>query len=392
MTTSPLRLVTGGNDNDLPPIERYEIHMRAAGLSARWIDDSLALLHQIERFADASIEHVPALTIQRFLGRDGLAQSTRYTYFGYAIAFFRWYEQHGGHNPMLGMRRPRMPRSEPRPVTDDQLQRLLATNMHKRTRVMILLAALAGLRVHEIAKVRGEDVDLIGRTLHVTGKGGHKASIPLHPLLIEAGYQLPRTGWWFPANSTREGHMHGRSVGSVIGLAMRRADIPSTAHALRHYFGTTLVSTGADLRTTQTLMRHASLQSTEIYTAVSDERRIDAIARLQPLGDGPVVAEVPTGTEVPSTALEAPADDLAELDWTPAVPCEYRDHRARSGSAENVVTWRNHAQCCGAAIDRGTQVMCADCTAEATGERWYCPRCDSGELPASNWIDRVAPL
>jgi integrase/recombinase XerD len=51
---------------------------------------------------------------------------------------------------------------------------------------MILLAALAGLRVHEIAKICGEDVDIDSRTLRVTGKGGRTETLPRHPILVES--------------------------------------------------------------------------------------------------------------------------------------------------------------------------------------------------------------
>ena len=103
---------------------------------------------------------------------------------------------------------------------------------------MVLLAALAGLRVHEIAKVRGEDVDIDDRTLRVTGKGGRSDTLPLHPLLVAAALTMPTRGWWFPANSRRPGdHVHPKSVSDIIGQAMRRAGIVGTPHALRHSYG-----------------------------------------------------------------------------------------------------------------------------------------------------------
>ncbi|WP_231115422.1 site-specific integrase [Mycobacterium avium] len=84
------------------------------------------------------------------------------------------------------------------------------------------MAALAGLRVHEIAKMRGEDVDLDARTLRVTGKGGRTDTIPLHPRLVAAALSMPTRGWWFPANSRRRGeHLHSKSVSDIIGSAMR---------------------------------------------------------------------------------------------------------------------------------------------------------------------------
>lgn len=62
----------------------------------------------------------------------------------------------------------------------------------RRSRVMIQLAAFAGLRAHEIAKIRGEDVDPMARTLRVTGKGNVTAVLPLHPVLVEATKGIPR--------------------------------------------------------------------------------------------------------------------------------------------------------------------------------------------------------
>lgn len=177
--------------------------------------------------------------------------------------------------------RPKTPKGSPRPVSDIGLRELLEMRMHKRTRVMILLAALAGLRVHEIAKVRGEDIDIDARTLRVTGKGSRTDSIPLHNLLIAAALTMPARGWWFPANSRRPGqHLHSNSVSDIIGNAMRRAGVQGTPHSLRHWYGTNLVAAGADLRTVQTLLRHANLQTTAIYVQVADAKRVDAIDRL----------------------------------------------------------------------------------------------------------------
>jgi len=77
------------------------------------------------------------------------------------------------HRPLLPA--PREPAREPRPIATAELRKLLAVRMHKRPRVMVLLAAFAGLRVHEIAKFRGEDVNLDCGVLSVQGKGGATA-------------------------------------------------------------------------------------------------------------------------------------------------------------------------------------------------------------------------
>ncbi|MCB4209154.1 tyrosine-type recombinase/integrase [Arthrobacter sp. UM1] len=181
-------------------------------------------------------------------------------------------------DPMDRVPRVKRPRLVPRPITAADISRLVESS-RRLTRVKILLAALAGLRVHEIAKIRGEDIDLDARTLTVEGKGGHIALIPLHPQLVEIAQGMPRIGFWFPSE-TRRGHVHARAVGKAIQRAIDRAGADGTPHQLRHWYGSSLLASGADLRTVQELMRHVSIQSTQIYTLVPDERRHEAVSRL----------------------------------------------------------------------------------------------------------------
>ena len=63
---------------------------------------------------------------------------------------------------------------------------------------MVLLAALQGLRAHEVAKLKGEDLDLEAGTMVVKGKGDVTAMLPLHPLVIGHAAVMPRSGFWFP--------------------------------------------------------------------------------------------------------------------------------------------------------------------------------------------------
>jgi site-specific recombinase XerC len=76
-------------------------------------------------------------------------------------------------------------------------------------------------------------------------------------------------------------HRRGESQDKQADPRHRRRDAPGipggTARRLRHWYGTNLVASGADLRTTQTLTRHANLANTAIYTQVADEARVDAI-------------------------------------------------------------------------------------------------------------------
>jgi integrase/recombinase XerC len=90
----------------------------------------------------------------------------------------------------------------------------------------------------------------------------------------------PKNGWWFPSYACSGEHIRGQSVTQMISNVFRRAGVKPGAHRLRHWYATKLLEAGADLRTVQELMRHASVQSTQIYTQVTDQRRREAIDRL----------------------------------------------------------------------------------------------------------------
>lgn len=240
-----------------------------------------AIEQEIQPAGAASIDVVEWLARHHFDWSDG----TACTYFGYLRAWFKWLQLTDRRldNPMIKVGAPRWPDREPRPVSDVGVMRLLQTPMHHRTRVMILLAILAGLRVSEIARVRGQHIDISVPSIWIDGKNRKARTLPLHMLLIAAAETMPSHGYWFPANAIRPGEpVLGKSVSHIISLAMRRADVAGTPHKLRHWFGTTLLQDGADIRTVMELMRHASISTTQGYLKIPDERRHDAINRLDP--------------------------------------------------------------------------------------------------------------
>lgn len=237
----------------------------------------------------ATLEHIVRWLAEGADSDEGWSARTRWTYHSTLRAWFSWLQTQGHRvdNPMIHIPSPRRPKSEPRPVTDEELGRILRVRMWKRTRAMALLATLQGLRVHEIAKVKGEHFDLIARTMIVHGKGNVTKVLPLHPLVIEIAYQMPRKGYWFPSKNS--GHVRRESVSHTLGQVFTRAGVQGAGHRLRHWYCTALLEAGVDLRTTQELARHASIQSTQIYTQVKNERRAEGIERLRlPTAGAPI--------------------------------------------------------------------------------------------------------
>lgn len=269
-----------------PLVEEWVLWQLSARRSPKTVHERSRVITQFLNEMGTNPLTATAMDIVRWTaGHDEWSLSTAATYHSYLCSWHKWLclADKREDNPMRKLTSPRRPERAPRPVADDGMRKLLTMRMHHRTRVMVLLAALAGFRVGEIAKVRGEDIDHPGRRIYVVGKGAKRAWVPLHPLIADISATMPAKGWWFPGNCRRPGeHIHGKSVSDIIGQAMRRAGVVGTPHSLRHWYATTLLDDGADLRTVQELLRHTSVATTQVYTRVPDRRRDEAVGRLDP--------------------------------------------------------------------------------------------------------------
>lgn len=266
----------------MPAVSLWIQYQKAANLAPRTIKSRAELMRTLEQWAGKTALEVTQLDLVRFMARD-VSPATRSTYATIFRVFYKFATDQGfiEKSPMDGAPVPKRPKYAPRPVENVQLHRVLAAATRRTTRAMILLAALAGLRVHEIAKIRGDDFDLDRGTVTVVGKGNKRSVIPLHPVLIELAREMPDVGYWFTHWERPDEPINAKSCGQAINRAMQRAGVDATAHQLRHWYGTALLENGADLRTVQELMRHESLATTQIYTRVTSERRRDAIHALQ---------------------------------------------------------------------------------------------------------------
>src|SRR5262249_25853441 len=135
----------------------------AARRSQVTVNERVRVVLQFAEELGASPAYAQPLDIVRWLSRHiEWSGSTAATNHSYLRAWFNWLcvMGHRVDNPMIELPAPKYPDRVPHPVTDDDLIRLLTMPMRHRTRVMILLAALAGLRVAEISRVRGEDIDV----------------------------------------------------------------------------------------------------------------------------------------------------------------------------------------------------------------------------------------
>lgn len=188
------------------------------------------------------------------------------------------------------MRGPRLKKGLPRPVTPDEAANLaelvddLAGEawIGARDRAVLLLMYGSGLRIAEALSLTGRDSSP-SEVLQVTGKGGKQRVVPVLPITRAAVAEYVRLCPWPLSAHTplfrgaKGGPLSAGMVQRAVAQARRALGLPETAtpHALRHSFATHLLSAGADLRSLQELLGHASLGSTQIYT------RVDAAALLE---------------------------------------------------------------------------------------------------------------
>ena len=206
--------------------------------------------------------------------------------------------QSGVSNPLPPrLRGPRVKKGLPRPITPDEAVNLALTVeedareawVGARDRAVLLMLYGAGLRIAEALAVTGAALPL-GETLTVTGKGGKQRVVPLLPIVREAvADYLGKCPWPVGHDDpvfrgAKGGPLSQGMVQKAVARARTALALPATAtpHALRHSFATHLLGAGADLRSLQELLGHASLGSTQIYTKVDAATLLDVYRSAHP--------------------------------------------------------------------------------------------------------------
>lgn len=252
-------------------IERHCARLRQRGLSDNTINKRRELLARVDRDLPMGLECATVEELSNWLARPGWSRETRANYYGHVAGFFAWAtddnDPHLDWNPALSLTRPRVPKGVPKPVTDDELVEALRTGGDWT--VAILLAAYAGLRCCELASLARRDVN--AATITVTGKGDKTRVIPTAAIVWDAVSGM--TGKLIPGTAAQVS-VRARDHFDRVGLP----DL--TLHRFRHWFATTMLQAGADLKTVSELLGHASPATTARYCQISDRQRATAVATL----------------------------------------------------------------------------------------------------------------
>lgn len=204
------------------------------------------------------------------------------------------------NNPASGIGVPKFPKTLPRYLSEGDLENVLAdrdVTDEAAARDLALLELLygSGLRASEAVGLDWKDVSLDERRVHVrAGKGNKDRIVPVSRAAKQALQSLAAVQTTAGTNrggnrpifrNQRGSRLAVRSVGRIVNAAMERAGLPPmNPHALRHSCATHLLDDGADLRSIQDLLGHASLTTTQKYTHVSLSHLQKTHRRFHPRG------------------------------------------------------------------------------------------------------------
>lgn len=269
--------------------------------SPRTIDTYRRCVAAFGRFlgADATIGAIDGLALLRYQSALRKRESaTIAKHFSAIRAYCRWLirAKLRADDPTLDLVWPQRSQPLPRNLSSgelDRLEQLLARPLPvldkkarwtaQRDRRAVLLMLYGGLRLSEVAALHWREIDLGAGTVTVRhGKGNKSRVVPLHPRIRAALLRVPETERNYVAGGRRGRKIAGKTLAKMFeaGGWVREGGLAISAHELRHTFAVTLLRNGADLRTIQLLLGHASLATTQIYLNLDVRDKARAIALL----------------------------------------------------------------------------------------------------------------
>jgi integrase/recombinase XerC len=302
-----VRSATGGDDVVADYLLELEVQRRASPHTLRAYRRELRELRSFlfsEDPSSAVWTEVSTDDLRRYLAERASQVGRRSL--GRTVSVVRSFFSHlrrlgiANGNPASALGMPKFPRSLPRYLSAKDLESVFAdanVGDEAAARDLALLEILygSGLRASETVGLDWKDVSLDDRRVHVrSGKGNRDRIVPMTRPAAEALRRLSslqhvrgegRGGDHPIFRNARGSRLAVRSVGRIVNRALERAGLPgANPHALRHSCATHLLDDGADLRSIQDLLGHASLTTTQKYTHVSLTHLRDTHRRFHPRG------------------------------------------------------------------------------------------------------------
>lgn len=263
---------------------------------------SFMSLHKGEPQGLGALERIGVADMRAWMAHargDGLAARSLARKLSAVKSFMRWLAEREGIEPtaVLSARAPRFTNKLPRPLAEDAARAMIDTVelqsmtpwVAARDAAVVTLLYGCGLRISEALGLTGADSPL-PEVLRIRGKGGKERIVPVIAAARAAVADYARLcPHPLPANAplfvgVRGGPLSARLIQGAMARARMQLGLPASAtpHAMRHSFATHLLAAGGDLRAIQELLGHASLSTTQAYTAVDTARLMEVYENAHP--------------------------------------------------------------------------------------------------------------
>lgn len=315
--TSPTRGPSATSSNETLPfdVEDFLTHLaiekgRSANTLAAY---RLDLGRYVSHLGSMPVDAATPADVQSFrraLDDRGLARSSQNRTMTAVRGLHRYLFAEGiaEHDPTADLTPAKLPKGLPKALREDEISRLIEAvpavdAFDVRDRAVIELLYGTGMRISECVGLGLDDIDLDGALLRVTGKGDKQRLVPLGRLAdvalrawLEPGgrSELAPTDWRSRSDELavflnhRGGRLSRQGIWGIVrkhGLTAGIAD-RLTPHVLRHSCATHMLDHGADIRTVQELLGHASISTTQLYTKVSTDLLVRAYTSAHPRATG----------------------------------------------------------------------------------------------------------
>ncbi len=246
---------------------------------------------------DQQVKRLRPAHVEKWMERGSHSPATLRNQLSIVRSFCRWLVKKGllKSDPTIDIATPRQPRYLPRGLQLPKVAAAFASAPDTRAALILSLMVQEGLRCCEVAELQHGDVDLAERLILIRGKGGHERALPV---TVETWKAMNAYLAEHPAQAgplVRSFSRPGRGIGArhisvLVSEWLHTADVPATAHALRHTAATDMLRAGAHVRDVQHALGHQSLATTQKYLPW-------VVGDLREAMEGRRYAEPPSATE-----------------------------------------------------------------------------------------------
>lgn len=259
-------------------MKQLQTELRLRGFSDRTVQTYLYQNQKFLKFINKNPEQIQEIDIKEYLGYLLSDKKDAHSTVALAKAALKFYYDEILKKNIVTLKTPKLARKLPEVLTKEETRKLLDTLTHTKSRIIVKLLYSSGIRLSECLHLKVEDLELGNKMGWVrSGKGAKDRMFILSEdvcaeILRYVNTINRRSGYLFQGSDNKP--LSPRNVQKIVKKAAQRAGIQKqiTPHKLRHSFATHLLEAGTDIRIIQELLGHSNLQTTQIYTKVSQQQ------------------------------------------------------------------------------------------------------------------------